>query len=136
VRGLEPRDFLSSCLLLLLVERPDHGYELVERLRPFGVADCDTGSVYRALRTLERRGCLRSDWTPSDAGPARRIYQPTATGHAELTNRQGALETTRGRLDYYLSRLAPLIEDHRPLVSTPGGEAGNGKRSTDGSPAR
>ncbi|GLW09265.1 hypothetical protein Misp01_43940 [Microtetraspora sp. NBRC 13810] len=126
--GLEPRSFLSSCLLLLLVERPDHGYDLVERLRPFGVADGDTGSVYRALRALERRGCLSSDWTPSNSGPARRIYMLTAQGHAELSAWLGTLEETRTRLDYCLRRLTPLIKQHRP----PGAGIGPGEGNADG----
>ncbi|MCG5218658.1 helix-turn-helix transcriptional regulator [Streptosporangium soli] len=136
VAGLEPRNYLSSCLLLLLVERPDHGYELVERLRPFGVGDGDTGSVYRALRSLERHGCLCSDWMPSGSGPARRIYTLTAKGRTELSNRLGTLERTRNRLDYCLSRLAPLIETR--LLPDGAGSAGNltARGSTDGHHAR
>lgn len=123
VGSFEPRNFLSSCLLLLLSERPDHGYDLVERLPPFGICDAEAGTVYRALRSLERHGFLHSDWTPSGSGPARRIYKLTTKGHAELQNWQGMLEDTRKRLDYYLHRLTPLIEN------SPGGHLReNGKR--------
>ncbi len=108
--GLEPSNFLSSCLLLLLGERPDHGYRLVERLRPFGLSVDDTGNVYRALRALERNGCLKSDWSPSGSGPARRIYTLTTKGRTELFNWFDVTEEARQRLDYYLRRLTPLIE--------------------------
>ena len=42
---LEPRNFLQPCLLLLLRERSDHGYELVTRLRPMHDWDGDAGGV-------------------------------------------------------------------------------------------
>src|SRR5436190_1267350 len=71
---LEPRNFLQPCLLLLLMEQPDHGYELAARLQPMHDGQGDPGSVYRALRGLERQGLVRSEWSPSDAGPARRTY--------------------------------------------------------------
>src|SRR4051794_11922038 len=59
---LEPRNFLQPCLLLLLHEHPDHGYELASRLRPMHDGDGDAGGVYRALRGLERHGLVRSEW--------------------------------------------------------------------------
>ncbi|WP_433227078.1 PadR family transcriptional regulator [Microtetraspora malaysiensis] len=107
----EPKNLLSPCLLLLLGERPDHGYELVRRLRPLGIVDGDTSTVYRTLRSLERHGCLCSDWAPSGTGPARRVYRITAKGRTELLSWLGTLEETRRRLDYYMRRLAPLIEN-------------------------
>ena len=51
----EPRNFLQPCLLLLLRERADHGYELVSRLRPMHDTESDSGGVYRALRALGRQ---------------------------------------------------------------------------------
>jgi PadR family transcriptional regulator PadR len=110
VRDFEPKNFLSSCLLLLLLERPDHGYGLVSRLDPFGIGDLDTGTVYRALRSLERRGCLCSDWSPSNNGPDRRIYRLTEKGCAALSSMLEPVQETRRRLDYYLRRLAPLVD--------------------------
>ena len=77
---LEPRNFLQPCLLLLLREKPDHGYELAARLRPMHDGDGDAGGVYRALRALERNGLVRSEWQASDVGPARRTYYVTPAG--------------------------------------------------------
>ncbi len=77
---LEPRNFLQPCLLLLLREQPDHGYELAARLRPMHDGDGDAGAVYRTLRGLERLGLVRSEWQTSDVGPARRTYYITPEG--------------------------------------------------------
>src|ERR1700733_11491071 len=66
---LEPRNFLQPCLLLLLAERADHGYELAARLRPLHDGEGDSGGVYRALRSLEKHGLVRSEWRAWAAGP-------------------------------------------------------------------
>lgn len=73
--------FIEPCLLLLLLERPAHGYDLITRLREFGFAeDQDPGMVYRNLRRLEEQGAITSEWDTSGAGPARRLYEVTDEG--------------------------------------------------------
>lgn len=108
MRDGEPRRFLRPCLLLLLREHPDHGYELSERLRPFGIVDGEPGSLYRTLRCLEREGEVRSEWEPSETGPARRTYRLTERGAAALDAWVDSLTETRRILDYYLGRHALL----------------------------
>lgn len=111
---LEPRNFLQPCLLLLLMEQPDHGYELAARLRPMHDVEADPGSVYRALRGLERQGLVRSEWSPSDVGPARRTYYVTDDGAAGLDDLADGLRTTRAAVQVFLERYARLVAaDHR-----------------------
>lgn len=106
--GSGPRNFLQCCVLLLLRERPAHGYELLERLKPFGVADGDPGNLYRRLRSLERQGMVRSEWETSGAGPRRRTYYLTERGAARLRGWADSLAETRRLLDYYLGRHARI----------------------------
>lgn len=100
----EPRNFLHPCLLLLLRERADHGYELVTRLRPMHDAESDTGGVYRALRTLEHRGLVRSEWCTSGTGPARRTYHLTDDGCAFLDEQVAELEQMQVALHRFMDR--------------------------------
>lgn len=115
----EPRNFLQCCVLLLLRERPAHGYELLERLKPFGIADGDPGNLYRRLRSLEQQGMVRSEWEMSDSGPRRRKYHLTESGDARLRHWADSLTETRRLLDYYLSRHALLAESPPPATSEP-----------------
>src|SRR5947209_15051434 len=101
---LEPRNFLQPCLLLLLAERADHGYELAVRLRPLHDGDGDSGGVYRALRSLEAHGLVRSEWRTSDVGPARRTYSVTPAGLAVLATQARDLEHVHGVLHMFLER--------------------------------
>jgi len=101
---LEPRNFLQPCLLLLLAERSDHGYELAARLRPLHDGDGDSGGIYRALRSLERQGLVRSEWRTSDVGPARRTYNITPAGTALLAVQVRELERVHDVLHLFLER--------------------------------
>ena len=121
---LEPRNFLQPCLLLLLRERPDHGYELAARLRPMHDGEGDAGGVYRALRGMERQGLVRSEWHTSDVGPAKRTYFVTPEGVSCLDELAESLNQTHEALHVFLDRYARVVtasraaegsnHDHRP----------------------
>lgn len=123
----EPRNFLQPCLLLLLKERPDHGYELVERLRSLYDGESDGGGVYRALRSLEAQGLVRSTWQTSRVGPARRTYHITPSGIASLASRAQSLESTHRELHVFLERYANITPPATDRSVVPG-RNGNGRR--------
>jgi poly-beta-hydroxybutyrate-responsive repressor len=114
------RGLLDPFLLLLIYECPGHGYDLIERLGCLGMADVEPGHVYRVLRNLERERLLVSAWVASGAGPARRRYELTAGGLAELE--AGMIRLTRlgHLLDACLTRWAK--------ASGPAGPSRNGRR--------
>jgi PadR family transcriptional regulator PadR len=110
---LEPRNFLQPCLLLLLAERADHGYELAVRLRPLHDGEGDSGGVYRALRSLEKQGLVGSEWRTSDVGPARRTYHIMPAGAAMLTAQARDLEHVHDVLHTFLERYGALAPAQR-----------------------
>ena len=110
-----PKNFLRHCLLLVLREQAGHGYDLLERLESFGFQREDPGRLYRALRALEGDGLVRSAWTRSEAGPARRTYEVTRAGVEHLHRTATALAAAREALDIFLSRYAEFVAlDHEP----------------------
>jgi poly-beta-hydroxybutyrate-responsive repressor len=104
-----PKKFVRPALLLLLLEQPAHGYELLERLQPFGFQRSDPGGLYRNLRALEDQGLVHSSWQQSDAGPDRRIYHLTRTGREELHTHAKALAATNHTLHVFLSRYNEFV---------------------------
>ena len=97
--------FSEPALLLLLRERPAHGYELLEQLPQLLETDrIDMGNLYRALRALEEDGLVRSEWRDDLPGPTKRTYELTASGRRLLDEWAAALETARGRIDGFLTR--------------------------------
>lgn len=106
--GGQPKNFARPCLLLLLSEAPAHGYELIDRLRPFGFEVADPASVYKALRQMERDGLVSSEWELPHRGPARRIYALTSDGWDLLDGWARTLEQNRAVLDSFLARYSRL----------------------------
>lgn len=94
---------------MLLREQPAHGYDLLERLRPLGFSRDDPGRLYRALRTLESDGLVRSVWEKSTTGPDRRMYELTRSGMEELHLAAKALMATDDVLGVFLSRYAEFV---------------------------
>ncbi|MDQ3570000.1 MAG: helix-turn-helix transcriptional regulator [Actinomycetota bacterium] len=75
-----PRGQLRFFVLMLVYERPGHGYDLVDRLRPFGYARDDPAQTYRALHWLEDAGLVEPEWETMGPGPARRVFSVTKLG--------------------------------------------------------
>jgi PadR family transcriptional regulator, regulatory protein PadR len=103
--------FVEPSLLLLLRERPLHGYELLERIPELGVEGrVDIGNLYRLLRALEEEGLVRSEWSADLPGPAKRTYELTDEGRRLLDRWAEALQraqrTIGGFLDRYEASLA------------------------------
>ncbi|OLT12351.1 hypothetical protein BJF78_03735 [Pseudonocardia sp. CNS-139] len=128
---LEPRNFLQPCLLLLLREHPDHGYELVSRLRPMHDGEGDAGGVYRALRGMERQGLVRSEWHTSEVGPARRTYFVTADGVAVLDDLVESLCQTHESLHVFLERYARVSTRLRDIHEGRGRDQGRDRDAPD-----
>lgn len=79
------RGHLDGMILSVLEGEPLHGYAVMEALqqRSGGELDLPTGTLYPALRRLERAGYLRSEWS-TVGGRRRRTYRLTATGKRML----------------------------------------------------
>jgi PadR family transcriptional regulator, regulatory protein PadR len=96
--------FAEPAVLLLLRERPVHGYELLEQLPEVTGERVDMGNLYRFLRLLESDGIVRSEWDDRAAGPSKRIYELTDEGRALLDQWASALRDSQTRLDGFLTR--------------------------------
>ncbi len=105
MRGRVER-FLEPALLLLLAERPAHGYELVDRAAELVPGERpELGGLYRVLRALEEDGLVSSQWDADEPGPAKRRYELTPGGHELLRAWAKALKQTQAVVDAFLTRL-------------------------------
>ena len=78
------RGLLELCVLALLDQRPDYGYEVVTRLREAPQLAAGEGTVYPLLRRLRKLGWLDTFWQESDSGPPRQYYELTESGKSHL----------------------------------------------------
>jgi PadR family transcriptional regulator PadR len=90
------REFLTGTvgvlILSFLVERPMYGYEMLQEAerRSARAFHLKEGTLYPALRQMERAGLVRATWRESEAGRSRKYYSLTSTGRrrAESKRRQ------------------------------------------------
>jgi DNA-binding PadR family transcriptional regulator len=87
---MDMRGHLDVLLLATLrAAGPAHGYAIIASLRQRsgGAFDLPEGTVYPALRRLERHGLVDSEWDAS-AARRRRVYRLTAAGDRALAARR------------------------------------------------
>jgi PadR family transcriptional regulator, regulatory protein PadR len=98
--------FVEPALLLLLSERPMHGYELLELLPAIAREErrVDLGNLYRLLRSLEEEGVVDSRWDESFPGPAKRVYRLTDSGRELLARWAAALGEAREVITAFIDR--------------------------------
>ena len=125
---------LQPTILAILAEGPLHGYAIVERLARSPLTNgCkpDRPGVYRALNTMEDQGLVSHAWTPSESGPAKRLYELTSEGRTCLTKWTAALDRYRqgiGELVAMLRRAVAQSKAH-------GTASGREETSPSGRPA-
>lgn len=98
--------FVEPALLLLLRERPMHGYELIERMPEVAGEDVrvDVGNLYRILRALEEEGIVSSEWSAELPGPAKRTYELTEAGSRLLDRWADSLGDAQKSIGDFLER--------------------------------
>lgn len=81
------RGHLDALVLAVLEGSPLHGYAIMEALQAQtgGRLALPTGTLYPALRRLERAGHVESDWS-TVSGRRRRTYRLTAAGRRALAS--------------------------------------------------
>lgn len=82
----EPRKGVVELLILslLALKGESHGYAIVKELLSLGRVVAGESTVYRVLKRLESDGLLVSHWVEAEAGPPRRYYALTNSGHEFL----------------------------------------------------
>ncbi|MBI4298034.1 MAG: helix-turn-helix transcriptional regulator [Chloroflexi bacterium] len=115
---------LQPWLLLLLLQKPSYGYELMERLSqsedtPFA----DVGLLYRTLRHLEEEGMVRSTWDTQGKGPARRLYEVTPEGAEYLDAWAADIRQLRKRLGSFLTKYQAYSQRGKGTGDSQGEEA-------------
>jgi PadR family transcriptional regulator, regulatory protein PadR len=99
-----PWRWLTPVALVLLKEESSYGYELMERVEEeFGFEQINPGSVYRALRQMEKEGLCSSVWDVQAEGgaPPRRMYVITDAGEAYLKAWAEACEKYHRLMDQF-----------------------------------
>ncbi len=92
------RGTLDLLVLKTLTLEPMHGWGISQRIRQMSgeVFEINQGSLYPALRRLQRKGWVTSEWRTTDHNRRARYYTLTPAGRAQLgeEERQWTLSST------------------------------------------
>jgi len=77
------KDVLELCLLHLMAQGDQYGYELLRRLHEV-FPDTQESAIYALLRGLCREGCTERYQGGTSGGPARKYYRLTDAGRSRL----------------------------------------------------
>ncbi len=103
------KDLITGLISLILLsitanaKEPMYGYQIARSME-----DADSGislkqgTIYPVLRTLEKKGFLKSHLKASESGPPRKYYEITKKGRAQLTIWQDTWDETREFVDSIL----------------------------------
>ena len=77
---------LDMLILKIVALGPVHGYGISQRIQQISkeVLRVQQGSLYPALRRLEKRGWLQAEWGASEKGRQARFYRLSAKGRRQL----------------------------------------------------
>lgn len=89
------RDLLELCLLHLMAQGDQYGYELLRRLHAV-FPDVQESAIYAILRGLCREGATERYQGETSGGPARKYYRLTEPGRERYAS---LLELWRGTRD-------------------------------------
>lgn len=99
---------LDALLLAVLDGKPLHGYAIIEALaaRSGGSLNPPTGTIYPALRRLERAGYVESAWS-TVSGRERRTYRLTSAGRRALAGERAAWSEFSTTVSRFLGEVPP-----------------------------
>lgn len=99
---------LDALLLAVLEGGALHGYAIIEALkaRSGGVLNLPTGTIYPALRRLERAGYVNSTWSTVQ-GRERRTYQLTDAGRRALVGERTSWQEFTATVGRFLGAAEP-----------------------------
>jgi len=77
---------LPGLILAVLEHAPLHGYGIAREIekRSMDALSFGEGTLYPALKLLERDDLIAASWNTEVKGPARKVYSLTANGKKEL----------------------------------------------------
>ncbi len=102
--------WITAFTLLLIAEKPRHGYEIATELKRigfpiFGVAQM--GVIYRTLSDLEAGGFVISSWDTSTS-PPRKVYRITPLGFEYLSEMAFEVKTYKDMMDTFIERFSNI----------------------------
>ena len=97
------RGVLPYCVLAMLRNKEQYGFELVHALGGIDGMVTGEGTIYPLLARLRRQGLVETTWQESTAGPPRKYYRLAEAGQEALTEFAESWQRLRESVDGLLA---------------------------------
>lgn len=106
------RGTLDVLILKTLSWEPLHGYAISKTIRQSSAEEfqIEEGALYPALRRLQTKGLLSSDWAETDTGREAKFYALTDAGREHLDREIRDWQR-------YVDAMAAVLYSERPLTA-------------------
>lgn len=111
-KGYNLDKLLQPNILIILARGNMHGYMIIQELAGNLMIQedkADNAGVYRALKTLEEKGRVHSEWIFDGAGPAKKEYAITESGRE-------CLRTWVQTLEDYQATIGRIVREGRAVL--------------------
>ncbi len=98
------RGVLPYCVLAMLKDKEQYGFELVRALGGIDGMVTGEGTIYPLLARLRRQGLVDTTWQESTAGPPRKYYRLAEAGQEALAEFTESWQRLRESVDELLAR--------------------------------
>jgi PadR family transcriptional regulator, regulatory protein PadR len=98
------RGVLPYCVLAMLKDKEQYGFELVHALGGIDGMVTGEGTIYPLLARLRRQGLVETTWQESTAGPPRKYYRLAGAGEDALAEFTESWQRLRESVDELLAR--------------------------------
>ncbi len=95
---------LELCILAVLGEEEEYGYQIVKKLNEAGELEVSEGTVYPILARLKNDGYIVAQWKEPATGAARKYYRLSNLGRQMLEHQTGEWIRLRKTVDRLLTR--------------------------------
>lgn len=97
---------VQLCLLALINQERKYGFQIIKELGELseGFFDLKEGTLYPALRRLEKKGYVKSEWVEREVGVPRKYYRITDKGRRVLEEAEEVWRRLRKSCDTVLGR--------------------------------
>ena len=103
------RGVLELCILSLIEQGPQYGYEIVTRLAETPQLAAGEGTIYPLLRRLKKEAWLETFWQESAAGPPRQYYR-LYVGHLRAGIGSEGLQRMRSEWSQLVGAVGSYLE--------------------------
>lgn len=113
-KGYNLDKLIQPQILTILAQQNLHGYLIIQELEKNNVSKdekLDNTGVYRALKTLEDREMVCSEWLYEETGPAKKNYKITDKG-------MECLNTWIYTLEDYMKSIEKIVADAKNVLSS------------------